>query len=46
VPLLIIVALILTYFFLKTGHIYVGGFICGLLIAWYIVAGQAIQFAF
>jgi pimeloyl-ACP methyl ester carboxylesterase len=46
VPLLIIVALILTYFFRKTGHIYVGAFICALFITWYIVAGQAIQFAF
>ncbi|MBI5666996.1 MAG: alpha/beta fold hydrolase [Chloroflexi bacterium] len=46
VPLLAIVALILTYFFRKTGHIYVGAFICGLFVTWYIVAGQAIQFAF
>ncbi len=46
VPLLTIAALILTYFFRKTGHIYVGAFICGLFITWYIVAGQAIQFAF
>jgi hypothetical protein len=46
VPLLIIVASILTYFFRKTGHIYVGAFICGLFITWYIVAGQAIQFGF
>lgn len=45
VPLLAIVAAILTYFFRKTGHIYLGAFICALLITWYIVAGQAIQFA-
>ncbi len=45
VPILAIVAAILTYFFRKTGHIYLGAFICALLITWYIVAGQAIQFA-
>lgn len=46
VPLLAIVALILTYFFRKTGHIYVGAFVSAIFITWYIVAGQAIQFAF
>jgi hypothetical protein len=46
VPLLIIAGLISTYFFRKTGHIYLGAFICVLFITWYIVAGQAIQFAF
>lgn len=46
VPLLIIVGLIQTYFFRKTGRIYVGAFVCALFITWYIVAGQAIQFAF
>jgi pimeloyl-ACP methyl ester carboxylesterase len=44
VPLLVIVAFILTYFFRLTGRIYVGAFICALFITWYIVAGQAIQF--
>lgn len=46
VPLLIIVAFIQTYFFRKTGHIYTGAFVCAIFITWYIVAGQAIQFAF
>ncbi|MBZ0283100.1 MAG: alpha/beta fold hydrolase [Anaerolineae bacterium] len=46
VPLLAIIGLISTYFFRKTGRIYVGAFICALFITWYIVAGQAIQFAF
>lgn len=46
VVLLAIVGLISTYFFRKTGRIYVGAFICALFITWYIVAGQAIQFAF
>jgi len=45
VPLLIIVGLIQTYFFRKTGRIYLGAFVCALFITWYIVAGQAIQFA-
>ncbi len=45
VPLLIIIAFILTYFFRLTGHIYVGAFICALFVTWYIVAGQAIQVA-
>ncbi len=46
VPLLIIVGFVLTYFYRKTGHIYTGAFISALFITWYIVAGQAIQFAF
>jgi pimeloyl-ACP methyl ester carboxylesterase len=46
VPLLFIVGLLQTYFFRITGRIYVGAFICALFVTWYIVAGQAIQFAF
>jgi pimeloyl-ACP methyl ester carboxylesterase len=46
VPLLMIVAFIQTYFFRKTGRIYTGAFLCAIFITWYIVAGQAIQFAF
>ncbi|MBN1966299.1 MAG: alpha/beta fold hydrolase, partial [Anaerolineae bacterium] len=46
VPIMAIVALLLTYFFRKTGHIYTGAFVCALLVSWYIVAGQAIHFAF
>ncbi|MBE2267894.1 MAG: alpha/beta fold hydrolase [Anaerolinea sp.] len=44
VPLLFIVAAISTYFFRKTGTIWVGAFINALFVTWYIVAGQAIQF--
>lgn len=44
VPLLFIVAAISTYFFRKTGVVYIGAFINALFITWYIVAGQAIQF--
>ncbi len=46
VPLMVIVALVLTYFFHKTGRIYVGGFLIAMLISWYIIAGQAIHFPF
>ncbi|QFF98008.1 alpha/beta fold hydrolase [Psychrobacillus glaciei] len=39
-----IAALISTYLFRKTGTIYAGAFVNALLITWYIVAGQAMQF--
>jgi hypothetical protein len=45
VPLLAIVALVSTYFYRKTGHIYVGAFLNAMLITWIIVAGQATHFA-
>ncbi len=41
-PMFTIVALIYTYFFRKTAHIYVGVFLCTLLVTWIIVASQAI----
>jgi TM2 domain-containing membrane protein YozV len=43
-PLFIIVSLISTYFYEKTGLVYVGAFINALFITWYIVAGQATSF--
>jgi pimeloyl-ACP methyl ester carboxylesterase len=45
VPLMIVIALISTFFYHKTGKIYVGAFINALFITWYIVAGQATHFA-
>ncbi len=45
VPLMSVVALIATYFYRKTGHIYVGAFMNAILITWIIVAGTATQFA-
>lgn len=45
VPLMIIIGLISTFFYHKTGKIYVGAFLNALFITWYIVAGQAIHFA-
>ncbi len=46
VPLMAIVALLLTYFLYKTGRIYTGAFLVAMLISWYVIAGQAIHFAF
>jgi pimeloyl-ACP methyl ester carboxylesterase len=46
VPLLAVVALVSTYFFYKTGRIWVGAFLNALLVTWYIVAGQATHFPF
>jgi hypothetical protein len=45
VPILAIVAIISTFFYRKTGHVHVGAFLNTLFVTWYIVAGQAIQFA-
>ncbi len=44
IPIFIIVGLISTYFYRKTGHIFVGSFINSLLITWIVVAGQATHF--
>jgi hypothetical protein len=44
-PLMIVASIISTWFYEKTGRVYAGAFINGLLVTWYIVAGQAIQFA-
>ena len=46
IPLLGIVGLVTTYFFRKTGHIYVGAFLSAMLITWIVVAGQVIHFKF
>ncbi|MGN6326820.1 alpha/beta fold hydrolase [Pseudolysinimonas sp.] len=46
VPVLAIVGLLMTYFFHKTGMVYVGAFIAALLVTWNIVGGQAEQFDF
>jgi pimeloyl-ACP methyl ester carboxylesterase len=43
-PLFIIVSLISTYFYEKTGLVYAGMFVNTLFITWYIVAGQATHF--
>jgi pimeloyl-ACP methyl ester carboxylesterase len=46
VPIFVIVALVSTYFFRKTGHIYVGAFTNALLVTWIVVAGQATHFPY
>jgi pimeloyl-ACP methyl ester carboxylesterase len=46
IPLLAIIALVSTYFFRKTGHIYVGAFLNAMLVTWIVVAGQVIHFKF
>ena len=45
-PIFTIVALVSTYFYRKTGHIYTGAFLNAMLITWIIVAGQATHFGF
>lgn len=40
-PIMTIVALAYTYFYRKTGHIYVGAFFCAMLVTWIVVASQA-----
>ena len=46
IPIFAIVGWVTTYFYRKTGHIYVGAFLNTMLITWIIVAGQAIHFKF
>ncbi len=45
-PIMSIIALVSTYFFRRTGHIYVGSFVSGLLVTWIVVASQATHYAF
>jgi hypothetical protein len=42
-PIFTIVALVNTYFYRKTGHIWAGAFLNGMLVTWIVVASQAIQ---
>lgn len=46
IPLLGIAGAISTYFYRKTGHIYVGAFLNAMVVTWIIVAGTATHFAF
>ncbi len=43
VPLLAIIAVIGTFAWRRTGNAVTGGFICGLFVTWYVVAGTATQ---
>jgi len=44
-PIMTIVAVVSTYFYRRTGHVYVGAFTSGLLVTWIVVASQATHFA-
>jgi pimeloyl-ACP methyl ester carboxylesterase len=46
IPLLTIVAALMTYFYRKTGTVFAGAFTSAIFITWVIVAGQATHFAF
>jgi hypothetical protein len=46
IPIFIIVGLVSTYFYRKTGHVFVGAFINTLLIVWTIVAGTVTNYPF
>lgn len=46
IPIFIIVGILSTYFYRKTGHIYAGAFLNAMLVTWIIVAGQAIHYAY
>jgi len=41
-----VVGLVSSYFFAKTGSVYPGAFINGLLVTWLLVGGQATHHAF
>ena len=45
-PIMTMVALFSTFFYRRTGHVYVGSFVCGILVTWIVVASQATHFAF
>lgn len=43
-PLMLIAAVVLTFFNRRTGRVYVGGFALALLVAWIVVASQATHY--
>jgi hypothetical protein len=43
-PIFTFVALVSTYFYRKTGHIYAGAFLNAILVTWIVVASQAIHY--
>jgi pimeloyl-ACP methyl ester carboxylesterase len=45
-PIFTIVALVSTYFYRRTGHIYVGSFINAMVVTWIVVAGQATHYPY
>jgi hypothetical protein len=45
-PIFTIAALVSTYFYRKTGHVFVGSFMNAMRVTWIVVAGQATDFAY
>jgi pimeloyl-ACP methyl ester carboxylesterase len=45
-PLMAIVGVVSTWFFRRTGHIWVGAFLSAILVTWIVVASQATHWAF
>jgi hypothetical protein len=45
-PIFAIAAMVSTYFYRLTGHIYAGAFLNAMLVTWIVVAGQATHFPF
>jgi pimeloyl-ACP methyl ester carboxylesterase len=45
-PIMTLVGVVSTFFYRRTGHIYVGAFASGMLVTWIVVASQATHFAF
>jgi hypothetical protein len=45
-PIMTIVAVVSTFFYRRTGHVYVGAFASGMLVTWIVVASQATHIAF
>ncbi|MDA1103187.1 MAG: alpha/beta fold hydrolase [Gemmatimonadetes bacterium] len=45
-PIMTIVAVVTAYFHERTGHIWVGAFLSGMLVAWIVVASQATHWTF
>ena len=43
VPLMILIGMISTWLFYRTGSVYPGAFVNGIFVCWYIIAGQATQ---
>lgn len=46
IPIFAIIGVISTYFYRKTGHIYVGAFINAMLVTWVLVASQGVHYTF
>jgi uncharacterized protein len=46
IAIFIILGIVMTYFYRKTGHIYVGAFMSSFFVTWIIAASQAIQYLY